>query len=329
MKREELKDGVFYKLVDEQYYSKCILLYNFSKDFGVGYWLGVWGKGYEIPPEEEVVEATLEELNALGDEHLPYSKYLQNNTVINTPEFKVGDRVRVISGANMEGYDGRCGTIDNIDNISPLQPNIRVAFENGDIVWCYPTKDTVFNVEILEKEVKTNPNVGYPIHDMPYVGFGIDPLANPNKGNYTTAETVYTIKEVEPKMIRRFTTGAVRSNSAGRPRPDWVSPYAVEEISKVLVDNANDFGGANYLLGIPELECLESLMRHTGELQEALTITKDMEVARKVARAVGFNVVAMLHTMVLKEKGLYNEIFDKTELVTLEEARKANQFINS
>lgn len=135
-------------------------------------------------------------------------------------------------------------------------------------------------------------------------------------------------EQLEPKLIRRFPTGAVRSNSQGRPRPDWISPYAIEEISMVMVDNANDFGAANYLLGIPEEACLESLSRHYGELNEAILIKKDMELARKIARSAGFNIIAMLHTMVLREKGLYNEIFDNTELVTAEEAKKGNEFIN-
>ena len=129
------------------------------------------------------------------------------------------------------------------------------------------------------------------------------------------------------KLIRRFPTGAVRSNDTGRIRPDWISPYFAEEVSKVLIDNENDFGGSNYLLGIPELACLASLIRHVGELQEALLITKDNESARVIARAVGFNIVSMIHTMVLKEKGLYNELYEGTELVTVEEAKKGSTYV--
>lgn len=129
------------------------------------------------------------------------------------------------------------------------------------------------------------------------------------------------------KLIRRFPSGAVRSNSIGRVRPDWISPYFAEEVSKVLIDNENDFGGSNYLLGIPELACLESLIRHVGELQEALLITKNDEAARLVARAVGFNIVSMIHTMVLKEKGLYEELYEGTKLVTVEEAKKGSTYV--
>jgi len=133
---------------------------------------------------------------------------------------------------------------------------------------------------------------------------------------------------VDAKLITRFPSGAVRSDSTGRPRPDWISPYAIEEISKVMVNNANDFGACNYMLGIPELACLSSLVRHVGELQEALLITKDINEAKVIARSVGFNVTAMLHTMVLKEKGLYKEVYERTELVTVEEAKKGNEYLD-
>ena len=141
---------------------------------------------------------------------------------------------------------------------------------------------------------------------------------------------LFDILEIDEnvKLIRRFKSGAVRGDNTGRVRPDWISPYAIEEISKVLIENANDFGACNYFLGLDETACLESMSRHLEELKEAILIKKDMVEAKIIARSVGFNAVAMLHTMVLKEKGLYKEHFEKTELVTVEEAKKSNQFIN-
>lgn len=133
--------------------------------------------------------------------------------------------------------------------------------------------------------------------------------------------------DLDPKLIRRFKSGAVRGDNTGRVRPDWISPYAIEEISKVLIENANDFGACNYFLGIDEEACLESMARHIEELKEAILITKDMTKAKVIARSVGFNAVAMLHTMVLKEKRLYKEHFDTTNLVTVEEAKKSNSFV--
>lgn len=124
----------------------------------------------------------------------------------------------------------------------------------------------------------------------------------------------------ESKKIRQFKSGAVRSDNSGRPKPHWVSPYGIEEISMVLVENANDFGSLNYLLGIDEEACLESLDRHVQEAKEALLIRKDVQAFRRALRSCGFNAIAGLHTLVLKEKGLYKEIHEKTELIEMNKA---------
>lgn len=109
------------------------------------------------------------------------------------------------------------------------------------------------------------------------------------------------------KKIRTFPSGAVRSDNTGRCRPDMVSPYGIEEISMVLIENQNYFGALNYLKGLPEDVCLESLCRHVEEAKEALYIHEDKDLFRKIMRSVGFNAIAALHTIVLKEKELYKE----------------------
>jgi hypothetical protein len=125
------------------------------------------------------------------------------------------------------------------------------------------------------------------------------------------------------KKIRRFPSGAVRGDNTNRPKPHWVSPYGVEEISMVLVDNQNDFGAMNYTLGMPEEVCLESLCRHVEECKEYWFLyqnTKDDSFYQKFRlsmRAAGFNTISALHTIVLKERGYYKEIYDKTELIDL------------
>jgi len=123
------------------------------------------------------------------------------------------------------------------------------------------------------------------------------------------------------KKIRRFPSGAVRGDNTGRPKPHWVSPYGVEEISMVLVDNENDFGAMNYTLGMPEEVCLESLCRHVEECKEYWFLyqnTKDDSFYHKFRlsmRSAGFNTISALHTIVLKERGYYKEIHNQTELV--------------
>jgi hypothetical protein len=129
------------------------------------------------------------------------------------------------------------------------------------------------------------------------------------------------------KKIRRFPSGAVRGDNTNRPKPHWVSPYGVEEISMVLVDNQNDFGAMNYTLGMPEEVCLESLCRHVEECKEYWFLyqnTKDDSFYQKFRlsmRAAGFNTISALHTIVLKERGYYKEIYDKTELIDLNNAK--------
>lgn len=67
-------------------------------------------------------------------------------------EYKVGQRVKVISGANVEEYNGKEGIIYNIDLESITQPNITVRFENNHNIWCYSSDGYDFNVEILEDD---------------------------------------------------------------------------------------------------------------------------------------------------------------------------------
>jgi len=109
------------------------------------------------------------------------------------------------------------------------------------------------------------------------------------------------------KKIRRFPSGAVRSDDTGRARPDWVSAWAIEAIGQHLANNSNDFGATNYLLGIPIEECLASLMRHYCTYQK----TK----SKADLTALAFNAIAALHTACIKDDGTYKEIHEKTELI--------------
>ena len=153
--------------------------------------------------------------------------------------------------------------------------------------------------------------------------------------NYKESEFAKKVREMidskSEKKIRRFPSGAVRSDNTGRPKPHWVSPYGIEEISMVLVENQNDFGAMNYTLGMPEEECLESLGRHYEECKEYWMLyknTNNQEFYNKFRmsmRSAGFNVVSALHTIVLKERGYYKEIYDKTELVPLNTSELSNK----
>ena len=133
-----------------------------------------------------------------------------------------------------------------------------------------------------------------------------------NCTNLVVKTTPPSIKfDIQPtKKIRRFPSGAVRSDDTGRPRPDWVSALAIEALGEHLAGNANDFGATNYLKGIPVDECLASLMRHYCEYKKTGNFVD--------LRSLAFNAVAALHTACLIKDGEYKEIYPKTELVDQE-----------
>lgn len=122
--------------------------------------------------------------------------------------------------------------------------------------------------------------------------------------------------EIIPDKIRRFPSGAIRSDNTGRERYDFISPLALKELAQYLAATENSFAQVNYFLGIPEDACVESLLRHVNDYQ----ITPN----KKEAIAILFNAVALVHTIALKERGEYVERYDKTELITREQYEYEN-----
>ena len=232
-------------------------------------------------------------------------------------EIKKGDRFSHPHAGGRELVEFQNYSKEYLDNMQDLQAfcDARKPKEDAPKEHLGYVASTMLNKEEIARLALEGMNDGSVYMDKSYIKTGIIDVDKDLRVNF------------DPKLIRRFKSGAVRGDNTGRVRPDWISPYAIEEISKVLIENANDFGACNYFLGIDEEACLESMARHIEELKEAILITKDMTKAKAIARSVGFNAVAMLHTMVLKEKGLYKEHFDATELVTVEEAKKSNRFV--
>ena len=129
------------------------------------------------------------------------------------------------------------------------------------------------------------------------------------------------------KHIRRFESGAVRSDDRGRIKPSYISPYALEEIAEHFSNNENDFGATNYFKGIKPIHIIDSVGRHYLDLQKAL-IEGDSEQLRKDFRSLAANCIMALHQIVLEERGEYKEIYDKVEYVlqskALDDENKSN-----
>lgn len=119
--------------------------------------------------------------------------------------------------------------------------------------------------------------------------------------------------------IRRFPSGAVRSDDTGRVRPDYLSPYAIKYIAECFSNNSNDFGVTNYFLGIKPSDIFPSLSRHYLDLHEALVEGKNDEIKREFA-SIAQNCIMALHQIIMEEKGLYKEVHEKTELIDKEVA---------
>jgi hypothetical protein len=123
--------------------------------------------------------------------------------------------------------------------------------------------------------------------------------------------------------IRRFPSGAVRSDDTGRIRPDYLSPYALKYIAECFSNNSNDFGATNYFKGIKPDDIFPSLSRHYIDLHEALIEGRDSEVKREFA-SIAQNCIMAIHQIIMEEKGLYKELYKKTELVDKEVALNGN-----
>ena len=150
--------------------------------------------------------------------------------------------------------------------------------------------------------------------------WGRNPTQEFNDFNATQEEfNSMMIEESSPKKkIRRFASGAVRSDDTGRIRPDYLSPYGLAEIAEHFTVAKNDFGPTNYFKGIHPSEILPSVMRHMLEFQEGV-MKGDRDMIRTALRSLGANAIMGLHQMVLEDKGEYVEKYEKTELIDAQE----------
>ena len=66
----------------------------------------------------------------------------------------------------------------------------------------------------------------------------------------------------------QFSTGAVRDVADEKPRPDLVSPFAMERLGEWLRIGATKYSDRNWEKGIPITRCIASLYRHLIRYQQ-------------------------------------------------------------
>lgn len=133
-------------------------------------------------------------------------------------------------------------------------------------------------------------------------------------------ENAGIIQENKPQQyLKRFPSGAVRSDSRGKLRVDFISPYALQLLAKHFTKNSDDFNGeeefgVNYFKGIRPKDINPSLTRHWLDVQIALTEGNKEQIKEELT-ALGANIIMALHQIVLEEKGLYKEEFEGIDFI--------------
>lgn len=102
---------------------------------------------------------------------------------------------------------------------------------------------------------------------------------------------------------RMFDTGAFRDSSAGKPRPDLLSPFATLRRSRVMELGAVKYGPRNWEKGMPLSVFLASANRHL--LQFMLGETDEDHLAH-----CAFNIDAIMHGQEMIERGLWPKEYD-------------------
>lgn len=87
---------------------------------------------------------------------------------------------------------------------------------------------------------------------------------------------------------QQFASGAVRDTTAGKPRPELVSPFATERVARLSADGAVKYAPRNWEAGMPFSRCVASLERH-------LLAFKMGKVDEDHLAAIAWNAQALLH----------------------------------
>lgn len=199
----------------------------------------------------------------------------------------------------------------------------------GDIITIHSNGDDgilcnenafVYRANWLEPIIEDQPQSAVDTDDQFQAGFEQPKhTTNPKE---LTGEEIADVVTNNVKKIRRFESGAVRSDDTGRLRPDFISPYALAEIAKHFTGAKNDFGATNYYLGIKPKDIFPSITRHWLDLNIA-RVEGNKQLEREEYASIAANCIMALHQIVLEERGLYKEVYDSVELVDAKEYLKS------
>ncbi|MDR1493074.1 MAG: DUF5664 domain-containing protein [Planctomycetaceae bacterium] len=94
-----------------------------------------------------------------------------------------------------------------------------------------------------------------------------------------------------------FTTGAVRNTAENKPRPDLISPFAIERLAEWLRLGAIKYSERNWEKGIPLSRITASLYRHLLKFQQG--INDEDHVA-----AILCNAMMIVHVQEMVRRGV-------------------------
>ncbi len=99
---------------------------------------------------------------------------------------------------------------------------------------------------------------------------------------------------------QEFNTGAVRDTADEKPRPDLISPFALERLGEWLRLGAIKYRERNWEAGMPISRCVASLWRHLLKYQQG-------EHDEDHLAAILFNAMAIIHYEEMIKRGTLPE----------------------
>ena len=146
--------------------------------------------------------------------------------------------------------------------------------------------------EIIVSDLKHHGTDGY-IHHVNMRGKRFSELAKTDK-------TVAVTEMQDSGKRQTFETGAVRDTAEGKPRPDLISPFAMERLAEWLRLGSLKYSERNWERGLPISRSTASLHRHLMKFQQGCT--DEDHIA-----AILCNAMFIAHTQEMVKRGVLPE----------------------